>query len=127
MARLKCLVIFSLLVLGVACSSSSAVNPAGADQITTAEDKLNRGALLLDVRTPEEYQHGHVSGALNIPVEELPHRIHELGENRLQAIVVYSKSGKRANVALNTLYELGFENVLNAGSYESLNQRIKRN
>lgn len=119
--------LFCLMFSIISCAGTSPELQGQTIQLKVASEKLSRGAVLIDVRSEEEYQLGHISGARNIPVEELLERAHELGGNRLQSIVVYSDDDKRANMALNTLYELGYENVLNAGSYQRLSQHIERN
>jgi phage shock protein E len=71
--------------------------------------------LIVDVRTPEEYRADHVEGALNIPVQELPQRLGELGPPGPQ-VVVYCQSGNRAATAAGLLQRAGHrvENWVNA-------------
>jgi phage shock protein E len=68
---------------------------------------VTNGALLLDVRTPEEFASGHVRGAVNIPVQELAGRMHELGSTG-RDIVVYCRSGGRSATAASLLRRAGF-------------------
>lgn len=70
-----------------------------------------QGALLLDVRTPEEYRDGHIAGALNIPVDQVAARHGVLGAGHDREVIVYCKSGKRAARAQQTLQSLGYRNV----------------
>lgn len=79
----------------------------------TARAKVEDGALLLDVRTPGEFQAGHVNGALNIPVDELERRIGELKADR--AVVVYCRSGGRSARAAGLLGKHGFGEVSDLG------------
>lgn len=73
---------------------------------------MNR--VIIDVREPQEYQNGHVQGALNIPPSEIMH-----GSPQLQNIpkdtelIVYCVSGSRSNVAAIFLKQQGFTNVVN--------------
>ncbi len=67
-----------------------------------------QGALLLDVRTPEEFHSGHVPQAVNIPVQELAYRLRECGPTR-QPIVVYCRSGGRSASASQILKQAGYE------------------
>ena len=55
---------------------------------------VSAGATLLDVRTRDEFAGGHVDGAVNIPVDELPARIGELATDR--PVVAYCRSGRRS-------------------------------
>ena len=67
--------------------------------------------VLLDVRTPKEYSEGYIPGAINIPHDELEARIAELDGARGKEIVVYCRSGRRADIALDLLQKAGFEKV----------------
>lgn len=70
-----------------------------------------QGALLLDVRTAEEYASGHVPGAVNIPYDEISSRIGELGADRGDPVVVYCEKGPRASQATAALTGAGFSSV----------------
>lgn len=67
--------------------------------------------VLLDVRTPKEYSEGFIPGAINIPHDELGARIAELEGARGKEIVVYCRSGRRSDIALDLLQKAGFEKV----------------
>jgi len=67
--------------------------------------------LVLDVRTEKEWKAGHVRGAVHVPVDELRDRAGTLPRGR--RIAVHCRSGFRAHLALRTLRELGFEDVVN--------------
>jgi phage shock protein E len=73
------------------------------------------GALLLDVRSPEEYAAGHLEGALNVPVQVLASRLGELGAHD-RAVVVYCRSGHRSANAAAILREAGFTAVHDLGA-----------
>jgi phage shock protein E len=73
------------------------------------------GARLVDVRTAEEYAGGHLPGAVNIPVDELPDRIGDLGPHD-QPVVVYCASGGRSASAARLLAGAGFTAVHNLGA-----------
>jgi rhodanese-related sulfurtransferase len=66
----------------------------------------------LDVRTNEEFAVGHIPDAVNIPIDELRHRMNELPKDR--AIVVYCHAGQRGYVATRVLLQSGF-NAANVG------------
>lgn len=68
---------------------------------------VDRGATLLDVRTPAEYQSGHLEGALNIPVDDLEARMGDVPEG--QSVVVYCRSGGRSARAATALRARGYE------------------
>jgi NADPH-dependent 2,4-dienoyl-CoA reductase/sulfur reductase-like enzyme/rhodanese-related sulfurtransferase len=79
--------------------------------------------LIVDVRTPEEYAGGAYPGALNIPLDELPHRIYELGDHN-RPITLYCASGGRSGYALRMLQHMGFTNAENAGGISQMMQRL---
>jgi rhodanese-related sulfurtransferase len=72
------------------------------------------GARLLDVRSPEEYAGGHLPGAVNIPVQQLDHRLAEVGP-RDGELIVYCRSGHRSARATEILRQNGFTKVHNLG------------
>ncbi len=94
---------------------------AGASKgdIVAAKEKIKKGALVLDVRTPGEYQGGHVEGAVNIPVQDLESRLAELRDKN-RAIVVYCASGMRSANAVKILSAAGYVDVTNAGGWGNL-------
>lgn len=99
-----------LLCVAVAASACTTIDRATAHTLVT-----QRHALLLDVRSPEEFAAGHLEGAKNIPVGELPTRLDELGP-RADPIVVYCHSGLRASRARKLLIAEGFTQVENLGA-----------
>ena len=73
------------------------------------------GALLLDVRTREEFSGGHITGAVNIPVQELDGRIGEI-ESKDRPVVVYCRSGLRSGRAASMLVRGGYHSVHDLGA-----------
>ena len=71
------------------------------------------GHLLLDVRTPEEFNSGHIPGAVNISVESLSSRLSEVPDD--QPIVVYCRSGNRSATASQILADAGYSEVYDMG------------
>ncbi len=72
--------------------------------------------IVLDVRTKEEYDSGHVVNSLNIPVEEIDENI-DIDKNK--TILVYCRSGVRSKKAKDTLVSLGYK-VYDMGSFSSV-------
>jgi phage shock protein E len=79
-----------------------------------ARKLVSTGARLLDVRSPDEYAHGHLPGAVNIPVQELDRRLAEVGPADRE-LVVYCRSGHRSARATEILRQHGFTKVHNLG------------
>jgi phage shock protein E len=79
-----------------------------------AHKLVGAGAALVDVRTPAEFDAGHLPGAINIPVAELDARAHEIGPVD-RPVVTYCRSGVRSARAAATLTKLGWKTVVNLG------------
>ncbi|MFK7926851.1 MAG: rhodanese-like domain-containing protein [Myxococcota bacterium] len=86
---------------------------------TDLVSSLQRGALLLDVRSPSEFADGHVEGARNVPVDAVQSAIDSLGE-KTQPIVVYCRSGARSAQAARLLMAAGYSDVVNGGSVSAV-------
>jgi len=69
--------------------------------------------LVLDVRTPFEYQQGHLADAVLIPVQELQSRWTEISDYKNQDILIYCATGNRSTVASKILIDSGFKRILN--------------
>jgi len=69
--------------------------------------------LLVDVRTPEEFAGGHIAGAKNIALQDLPNRLDELPHD--QPIVLYCRSGNRSGQAMQLLAKAGYDRLYNLG------------
>ena len=72
------------------------------------------GAVLLDVRTPEEYRSGHIPGSRNLPLQTIEN-VKNITENKDTALFVYCYSGARSRQATAMLQSLGYTNVHNIG------------
>jgi len=113
----------AILALAIASACSNpAPDGGGATANATHEvwEAVRGGAVLVDVRTPDEFKEGHLAGALLIPYDEMAQRASEFGDDRDQTIVLYCRTGNRSGQAKGTLEELGFTHVINAGGYEAL-------
>jgi rhodanese-related sulfurtransferase len=86
----------------------------GGKRVSTdvVKQKLEAGATVLDVRTPQEFRGGAYPGAKNIPVQELASRLEEVPKGK--PVVVYCASGMRSASAARVLAQAGFD-VVNAG------------
>ena len=92
------------------------------DEISTvdAHERLRSEAppLFVDIRPPDEWQEGHIPGALLAPRNNLESRFEGLVPDHEREIVVYCSGGTRSAFAAKTLQELGYENVVNlAGGF----------
>lgn len=77
----------------------------------------------IDVRSAEEFQQGHLAGAHHIPHTDIARRIDEITQDKNAEIQLYCRSGRRSGLAEAELKKLGFRNVVNAGSFETLQKQ----
>lgn len=70
-------------------------------------------AFWLDVRTPQEFAEGHVNSAINVPFDQIKDSISGVTSDTNSEIIVYCRSGRRADIAMTTLNHLGYKNVKN--------------
>ena len=99
-------------------TSSGELSPGQAD----APDWNN--AVLLDVRSQEEYVSGYLQGARNIPHDRIGEEISSVVPDKSAPVILYCRSGRRAETALKTMRSLGYENVLNYGGLEDARERL---
>ena len=88
------------------------------------ECKATPGALLLDVRTPEEYRESHIPGSENVPLLELEDLYAEVDADT--ALYVYCYSGSRSRMAADQLVDMGYTNVHNIGGIVSYRGKVER-
>lgn len=81
---------------------------------------IDKGALLIDVRTAGEFEAGHLESAINIPYEQAGLLQKAAGDDKGKQVVVYCRSGRRSSIAKQTLNEAGYTNVINGGGYGQL-------
>ena len=82
------------------------------------ENIIAGGALIIDVRTPEEYKEGHIEGSLNVPLNEIEKAMAWLQKD--VPTVVVCASGTRSAAAKEILEANGYAKVYNGGSWNSL-------
>jgi rhodanese-related sulfurtransferase len=82
------------------------------------KELMASGALVVDVRTPAEYEDGHVKGAINLPLQTLGNNLNKLKKD--QVIITCCRSGSRSGMAKRMLKANGFEQVHNGGPWTNL-------
>ena len=92
---------------------------AKAEEKTTAKAQDLNSPIVVDVRTPEEFQDGAYPGAINIPLDEMQLRINELG-SKSREITLYCASGARSAYAQRVLMQIGYTNVTNGGGIAAM-------
>ena len=88
----------------------------GKESETYKEMMAKKEYTIVDVRTKEEYENGHITGAINIPYDKIDN---EVNLSKEKTIFVYCRSGARSKVAYNTLKDLGYT-VYDLGAYDTI-------
>lgn len=73
----------------------------------------NKAIYLIDVRSGQEYEEGHLDGAINIPVYNIENEIQKKVKDKNETIILYCSSGSRSKKAKNILEKLGYTEVYN--------------
>ncbi len=111
---MKTVGIFWAVLLFSACQSED--NSVDAGALLALEQR----ALVIDVRTPEEYEQGHYPGAINIPHEQILAGVRSRALGPDDPIVLYCRSGNRSGKAQTTLSDAGYSVTHNAGGLSAL-------
>ena len=118
---MKKLVFLLLAVMLLTARGQDKENDQGAVYVNiTAEEAKQimdseEGYIILDVRTQEEYDQGHIPGAIVISHEEITEKAEEVLTDKDQLILVYCRSGRRSKLAAEALVELGYTNIKEFG------------
>ena len=118
---MKKLILILLAVLLLAACGQDKENDQEAVYVNiTAEEAKQimdseEGYIILDVRTQEEYDQGHIPGAIVISHDEIEEKAEEVLTDKKQMILVYCRSGRRSKLAAEALVELGYTNIKEFG------------
>ena len=101
------------------CGCTTSKEVVSYTRVETSKAKEMMGEtehyILLDVRTVEEYNDGHIEGAINLPLDEIEEKAISTLPNLNQPIFVYCRSGNRSKTASQQLVELGYTNIIEMG------------
>ncbi|MCF0260843.1 MAG: lipoprotein [Erysipelotrichaceae bacterium] len=126
---MKKIIIFILGVLVLAGCTGSSSGKIGYESISMEQGmklcKSSPDCILVDVRTLEEYEQGHIPGAVNLPLESIGTQDPEALKNKDQLILVYCRSGNRSKQAAGKLAALGYSNVKEIGGISSWTGSLK--
>ena len=89
------------------------------------EYKQHSEAVLIDVRTPEEYQEGHIPGSINIPLQQME-QAETVVKDKNKKLYVYCRSGSRSRQATGILKEMGYHDVHNIGGIMNYKRMVER-
>ena len=112
-------IFFAVIILLSGCTASQSSSDASYTQITQEEAKVmmdkNDGHIIVDVRRQDEYDTGHIPGAVLIPNESIADKQPEELPDLDQIILVYCRSGRRSKEAAQKLADMGYTNVYEFG------------
>lgn len=107
----------AVLAIGIGAALSGAAHagdaPVQTINATQGRSMQAQGALLLDVREPEEYAQGHAPGSRLLPVGQLKNRLEEIRAYENKPVAVICRSGRRSAQAASILKQAGFKEVYN--------------
>ena len=106
-----------LLFLAAAVAVVIVLKRTGQIPAKEALDLLRHGALVIDVRSPAEFNSGHLAEAINLPLGEVATALPARVKNKNQVLLLHCASGMRSGLAQKQLRRLGYVNVFNLGSY----------
>lgn len=86
------------------------------------KELIKNGGQIIDVRTKQEFQGGHIKGSVNIPLNELSSQIGKLKKDK--PVITCCASGMRSASAKSTLKSKGFSEVHNGGGWMSLKSKL---
>ncbi|SCX07590.1 Rhodanese-related sulfurtransferase [Ruminococcaceae bacterium P7] len=129
MKRLAFILIAAVILL-TGCSIGGTGNSASYHQIAQEEAKemmtKNDGHVIVDVRRQDEYDEGHIPGAVLIPNESITDKQPEQLPDLNQVILIYCRSGRRSKEASQKLADMGYTNIYEFGGINTWNGEIEK-
>jgi len=123
MKKLLCVIPILLCILLAACGNDTNNTNKGEnamyEQITAEDAKKimdsNEEHIILDVREQDEFDAGHIPGAILLPYTEIESKAGEMLPDKDKQILVYCRSGRRSKIAAEALARLGYTNIKEFG------------
>ncbi|MDN3656525.1 rhodanese-like domain-containing protein [Ferruginibacter paludis] len=97
-------------------------NTSGSGATADLKTMIEEGAFLADVRTPAEFAEGYVKGSVNVPLDRIAAELATFQHKK--NIIVFCRSGARSSQAKAILNQHGFNNVINGGTLDYINQFV---
>ena len=116
----KVLLFFLAMMMLTACEQDTEKDKGAVYVNITAEEAKvlmdsEEGYIILDVREQDEYDAGHIPGAILIPYTRIEEKADDMLPDKDQLILVYCRSGRRSKIAAEALAELGYTNIKEFG------------
>ena len=89
------------------------------------KEAIKNDAVIIDVRTPHEFDNGKIRGSINIPVDRISSSIERI-KSMKKPVIVVCNSGTRSGQAKDILKSAGVQDVYNGGSWESVLRIINK-
>ena len=121
-------VVMILVVIGLAMSFMSRGDSKSLVSYDELQQKLNDKApiVLLDVRTQEEFDNGHIPGALLLPYDEIDKKALQVLPEKEKEIIIYCRNGRRSAIAKDSLEALGYTNVKDFGGMNRWQGKVEK-
>ena len=148
MKKVLCIISILLCILLTACGNDSSIGIIGGadgptsiivsekgekamyEQITAEEAKkiMDSGEehIILDTREQDEFDEGHIPGAILIPYTEIENKAEAMLPDKDKLILVYCRSGRRSKIAAESLAKLGYTNVKEFGGIIDWSYEIEK-
>ncbi len=111
-----------LIVISVWLFAPVLAGGGDTDAAKQAWPMIDSGALLVDVRSKQEFDEGHLDGAINIEWDKTDDLIAAIGDDKQRQVVFYCRSGNRAGKSILELNSKGYTNIFNATGIEALKE-----
>jgi len=112
----RVLLVFLCLFFLVGCSGDDS-NDIMVDSMEAKEKIINENAIMIDVRTEDEYNEKHIAGAVLLTLDEIDEEsANDVIGSKDKVVIVYCKSGNRSSQAVSVLNKLGYTKVYDLGA-----------
>ena len=116
------LIVAIIVVMSFSKSSESVIETLNSEEVY--EIIQDESLIIIDVRTEEEYESGHIEKAINIPYTEIESKVNY---DKNQAIAVYCRTGVRSSEAAKTLEKMGYTKIYDLGGVENIDVELTKN
>lgn len=117
----------SLLYAASAVILAVAVFSGGCNSKKEKVPSMSAKNVLIDVRSAEEFNSGHLENAVNIPHTQISEKISAVAPDKNTPLYLYCRSGRRVGIAIETLKSLGYQTMYNLGGFEDAANFLKEN
>lgn len=106
------IVVIIVTFVSLQCSAKATAQSSVAASPYLIERVANNEWLLIDVRSAQEFADGHIPGAVNMPHDNINDYIADLEGHKDKPIIIYCRSGRRAQLAMKVLQDMDFSEVM---------------